>query len=85
MPKCSGDGELIQGSFCPTCGSQLEYNGNYWCSMPACSYIMPAEGMRKKDKGAFNLAYSLLMKQRGEEPNPNSLYFDRNNTLIQPT
>jgi hypothetical protein len=32
------------------------------------------ERMRRSDKDAFNVAYTLLMQQRGEEPNPDALY-----------
>ena len=73
MPSWSGEGELIPGSRCPKCHSALEYNGNYWCSESTCSYTMP-ERMRRSDKQAFNVAYTLLMRQRGQEPDINSLY-----------
>lgn len=75
MPEWSGDGEVIQGSRCPKCHSALEYNGNYWCSQTACPYAMPGdpEHMRRSDKEAFNVAYTLLMHQRGQEPDPHAL------------
>jgi len=75
MPEWSGEGELILGSRCPKCHSALEYNGNYWCSEPTCSYTMPDyEQMRRSDKQAFNVAYTLLMHQRGQEPKPEAMF-----------
>ena len=76
MPEWSGEGVLIPGSRCPKCNSPLEYNGNYWCSERACQYTMPGEEdrMRQVDKMAFNIAYVLLMQQRGEEPDTSVLY-----------
>jgi hypothetical protein len=76
MPEWSGEGQLIHGSRCPRCQSELEYNGNYWCSRTECRYVMPGdpERMRRSDKDAFNVAYTLLMHQRGEEPKPEALY-----------
>lgn len=76
MPEWSGEGELIPGSRCPRCNSPLEYNGNYWCSQTKCKYTMPGEEnrMRQADKMAFNIAYVLLMQQRGREPDTTVLY-----------
>ena len=75
MPEWSGDGEVIHGSRCPRCHSELEYNGNYWCSEHTCSYTMPDyEVMTRSDKNAFNVAYLLLMRQRGDEPNTDELF-----------
>lgn len=73
MPEWSGDGELIPGSRCPRCHAPLEYNGNYWCSRRDCTYTMPAERMSRKDKDAFNVAYTLFMQQHGEEPDAGAL------------
>lgn len=72
-------GIVITGSRCPKCHAELAYNGNYWCS--ECDYVMPdltADPERRYypkqvDIDAFNLAYVLLMRQRGEEPDPNAL------------
>lgn len=64
------EGELIPGSRCPKCQKPLAYNGNYWCS--ECDWVLPEKASRK-EKDAFNVAYVLLMKQRGEEPDPDVL------------
>ena len=75
MPEWSGEGELIHGSRCPKCHSELEYNGSYWCSETECSYAMPDDDhMRRSDKQTFNVAYTLLMRQRGREPSAGVLY-----------
>jgi hypothetical protein len=65
-----GSGELIPGSRCPRCSAPMEYNGNYWCS--ECPWVLPERGSRK-EKDAFNVAYVLLMKQHGEEPDISAL------------
>lgn len=82
MPAWSGEGEVIPDSHCPLCKEPLEYNGNYWCSNPECEYVMgdlhygsgaPLDEVMA-DRRAFNEAYPLLMAQRGEKHNPDSLY-----------
>lgn len=83
MPEWSGDGEVIRGSACcPLCKSDLEYNGNYWCSNTECEYVMGDLGETDgvpfdevmQDRKAFNRAYPMLMKQRGKPHNPDALY-----------
>lgn len=68
----SKHGELIKGSRCPKCHSPLVYNGNYWCS--TCDYIMPSPCATKKDKHAFDVAYTLLMQQRNKQPDISVLF-----------
>ena len=58
-------GFLIVGSRCPRCNSEMEYDGNYWCS--DCPWILP-EWPRGRDREAFEVAYVLLMQQTGREP-----------------
>lgn len=78
MPKGEMyQGTLIEGSRCPECHQPLIYNGNYWCS--ECDYVMPelypepGYKPRQKDIDAFNIAYTLLMQQRGDQPDPKAL------------
>jgi hypothetical protein len=82
MPVWSGSGEVIWGSACcPLCGADLEYNGNYWCSGEECEYTMGDLGETEgvpfeevmRDRKAFNRAYVMLMRQRGEPPRKNAL------------
>lgn len=74
MPEWSGEGTVIPGSRCPKCNSPLEYNGNYWCSERDCTYTMPDyEHMKRRDKQAFNVAYILYMRQRGQEPKASAI------------
>jgi len=68
---------VIEGSRCPRCNFELEYNGNYWCTQEECDYTMPdVEGMTSDDKQAFNAAYTLLMRQTGREPDPQALFWN---------
>lgn len=74
MPDFSGEGLVIVGSRCPRDSEPLEYNGNYWCSNSECPYVMPDQPqMRKADRHAFNVAYTLLMQQTGREPDVSAL------------
>lgn len=66
-------GVTIPGSQCPRCAEVLEYNGNYWCS--SCDWILQ-EGAKGDDHLAFQLAYLLLMRQRGEFPDMDALARD---------
>ena len=58
-------GFLIAGSRCPRCSSEVEYDGNYFCS--SCTWVLP-EFPRGKDRDAFHVAYVLYMEQNGREP-----------------
>lgn len=58
-------GFLIVGSRCPKCSSEMEYNGNYWCS--TCPWVL-AERPRGAALEAFRVAYTLYMQQTGREP-----------------
>lgn len=59
---------IIKDSRCPKCSSEIEYDGNYWCSDEDCNWVLPDSPRSFEDKNAFVVAYVLLMQQTGREP-----------------
>lgn len=62
----------IKGSRCPECFSEIVYDGTYSCSAE-CGWYLPDPTRKREDKHAFNVAYTLLMAERGEQPDVREL------------
>lgn len=71
---------IIKGSHCPRCSEQIQYNGNYYCTY--CTWALPDPIVKKEDKHAFNLAYTLLMHQRNEQPDVKNLCLDKDGRVL---